>query len=191
MKYMINGGLRYNPLMRLTLLGSLVFLAILWITNLTIYFQKMSLNPSSVAAYYLGDEASYRPARTVGSMLEVTHMHMAGMALVLLLVTHLFIFVPVRRSLKVAAIIAAFAGALLDEGAGWLVRFVSPSLALVKPAGFLILQASLATLIAGLAWYLLSGTGTAPSGSDSEVVRSAGARGVSGDSSPEDGQGLG
>jgi hypothetical protein len=190
-KYMANGGFRYNPLMRLTLLGSLVFLAILWLTSFAIYFQKMSLNPTTVVDYYLGDEAAYRPARTVGSMLEVTHMHMAGMALVLLLVTHLFIFVPIRRSLKVAAIFAAFSGALLDEGAGWLVRFVSPSLAVLKPVGFLVLQGSLAALVAGLTWYLLSAVGKTPPGSDSEVMPSTGPAGPFRDPSPQDGQGLG
>jgi hypothetical protein len=145
--------------MRLTLLGALVFILILWVTNFAIYFGKMSLDPADVAAYYRGDEAAYRPPRTAGSMLEVTHMHMAAMALVLLLVTHLFIFVPARRRIKASVIVVTFAGALLDEGAGWLVRFAAPEFAILKPVGFLALQMSLAFLIGSLAWFLLTARG--------------------------------
>jgi len=152
---MANGaGFRSNPLMRLTLTAALVFIVFLWVTNVALYFTKMSMDPKSVSAYYLGDEESYRPPRTAGSMLEVTHGHMAAMALVLLLVTHLYIFVPGRHGAKVAAIVTTFAAALLDEGSGWLVRFVSPAFAPQKVAGFVIFQGSLAWLVARLGWFL-------------------------------------
>jgi hypothetical protein len=104
-----------------------------------------------VVAYYNGSEADFTPPRSAASMLETTHMHLPMMGLVLLLLTHLLIFVPLRGGWKKWVIVAVFAFAVLSEGGGWLVRFVSPSLAVVKIAGFLGLQASLAFLLAALA----------------------------------------
>jgi hypothetical protein len=102
-------------------------------------------------AYYNGSEADFTPARSAASMLETTHMHLPMMALVLLLLTHLLIFVPLRGPWKRALIVGAFLFALLSEGSGWLIRFVSPSLATLKVIGFLGLQALLAVLLVGLA----------------------------------------
>jgi hypothetical protein len=50
-----------------------------------------------------------------------------------------------------------FAAALLDEGAGWLVRFGGPSFAWLKIAGILLLQASLALLIIASLWAVFAG----------------------------------
>ena len=74
-----------------------------------------------------------------------------GGELVLLLLTHLLIFAPLRGGWKKGLMIAVFAFAIMSEGGGWLVRFVSPSLAVVKIVGFVGLQASLAFLLASLA----------------------------------------
>lgn len=154
MKYMESGGFQGHPLMRLTLSLTLVLLIAFWITNLAIYFSKMGVDPASVVSYYNGSEAEFRPPRTLGSMLEVTHAHLAMMALVVLFLTHLVIFAPFRRETKVLFIVSAFGAALLDEGGGWLVRFVHPSLAVVKVVGFLTLEAVLGFLIVSLAWSL-------------------------------------
>jgi hypothetical protein len=45
-----------------------------------------------------------------------------------------------------------FAAALLDEGSGWLVRFVDPVFAWTKVLGFVSLQASLAALVGLSLW---------------------------------------
>src|SRR3990172_3599070 len=95
------------------------------------------------------------PARSYQSMLEVAHSHTAMMALVLLMLTHLLIFAPFSRPAKVAFITSAFVSGIVDEGAGWLVRFVDPSFAFLKVAGFVGLQASLLFLLGNLAIFLL------------------------------------
>jgi hypothetical protein len=152
---MLTGAYRANDLMRLTLGCTLVFLLLFWVTNALLYFRSMSFDPTSVVRYYNGSEAEFTMPRTYGAMLEVTHAHLAMMALVLLLLTHLAIFIPWPRRLRVALVLSAFAGGLLSEAAGWLVRFVSPELASVKIAGFVLLQTSLAVLLFGLAGHLL------------------------------------
>ena len=154
MKYMLNGGYRTQLLMRLTLGCSIVFLTGLWITNWLLHVRLLGLSPDLVVRHYLGSEQEFLPPRTVGSMLEVTHAHFAVMAVVLLLVTHLAIFLPWSLRLRVTLVLATFGSALLQEASGWLVRFVHPGFAWVKVFSFLGLQASMLVLLAGLAWHL-------------------------------------
>jgi hypothetical protein len=154
---MERGGFQGQALMRATLGWTLVLLAGFWVTNLVLFVWRLGVTPSSVAAYYLGSEAQFRPPRTAGAMLEVTHSHLPMMALVVLLLTHLMIFAPYSKRAKIALIAAAFLSAFLDEAAGWLVRFVHPGFAWVKLAAFVSLQAILAFLLVGLALYLRSG----------------------------------
>ncbi len=143
--------------MRWTLGLTCLLLAGFWVTNLALFLSRLGLTPASIASYYLGSEAEFRPPRTAGAMLEVTHMHLPMMALVMLLLTHLLIFAPYARGSKLALIGTAFASALLEEGSGWLVRFVDPRFAWLKLASFLALQGILAFLLVGLLLFLRSG----------------------------------
>jgi hypothetical protein len=80
------------------------------------------------------------------------------MGMLLLVLTHLILFVPLRNSTKAWLIIVPFFSAILDEGAGWLVRFVSPNFAYAKIAGFLLLETSLAALVAVSLWSVFAGS---------------------------------
>lgn len=155
MKYMQTGGFQGQPLMRLTLGLTLVFLVFFVGTGFALYFSRMSLDPASVVSYYNGSEDEFRPARTAGSMLEVTHSHLAMMALVLLVLTHLFIFAPFSRRVKLWSISLAFVFGLLSESGGWLVRFVDPLFAPVKVVGFVGLQLTLIFLLVVLGAYVM------------------------------------
>jgi hypothetical protein len=154
---MERGGFQGQPLMRLTLGLSLGLLSLFWVTNFALFVSRLGVTPASIAAYYLGSEADYRAPRTAGSMLEVTHAHLPMMALVMLLLTHLLIFAPYSKRTRVLLIVAAFLSAALEEGAGWLVRFVHPGFAVVKLAAFVSLQGILAFLLVGLALFLRAG----------------------------------
>jgi hypothetical protein len=151
---MQTGGFQNNPYIRLTLGLTLVLLAAFTATNFMLYFAKMDLSPSSVVSYYNGNEEEFRPARSYQSMLEVTHGHFAMMAFVMLLLTHLAVFAPFRRSQKVGLIVTAFTSVLLGEASGWLVRFIDPGLAWLKVISFLALQASLLFLLGTLGVFL-------------------------------------
>lgn len=163
MKYMEQGGFQNNALTRLTLWGTFVFLSGLWVSNFGMYFARMGLRPASVVAYYLGSEETFQEARTFGSMVEASHGHFAMMAMVLLVLTHLYVFVPAPRRLKAAFVVGTFASTFLAEAAGWLVRFVHPAFAVLKPVAFLASQAFLGLLLALLAAFLVrAGTRRAP-----------------------------
>lgn len=162
MKYLQTGGFQGHPLMRLTLLWTLVFVSGLWATNAFLYFSRMGLTPSSVERYYLGAEEEYSQPRSRESMLETTHAHLPMMAMVLLLLTHLMIFSPYSDRFKKIFIGASFLSALLGEASGWLVRFIDPAFAWLKILSFLSLQGCLGFLILGLGSFLLAG-GASPS----------------------------
>jgi hypothetical protein len=170
MRYMQEGGFQNNPLMRLTLALTLALLVAFWVTNIGMYFSRMTLRPATVVSYYNGSEEDFRSPRSVESMLETTHMHLPMMGIVLLFLTHLLIFVPIARGAKVGIIATAFVSALLEEGAGWLVRFVSPVFAPLKVVGFVGLQATILVLIVAVARFLLNAA-RRPS-----LARAAGAR---------------
>ena len=154
MKYLQSGGFQSQPLMRLTLGLALLLLAGFWVTNVALYLAHMSLDPASVVTYYRGSEAEFVPPRTALGMLEVTHMHLPMFALVLLLLTHLLLFAPLRFAAKAAFVIIAFGSALLSEAAGWMTRFWHPGFAWLKVAMFVVFQVTLAWLIVRLATFL-------------------------------------
>jgi hypothetical protein len=145
-----------NELLRLVLVWFLVFVALLWVSNALLYFSKMSLTPSSVAAYYLGDEAQFTQPRSYQGLLELTHFHLFAMGILILTMTHLLLFVPMSNAWKALVVSVAFMAALADEAAGWLVRFVAPVFAYLKIAAFLSLQAVLAFLIGAVVWAIVT-----------------------------------
>ncbi len=80
------------------------------------------------------------------------------MGMLLLVLTHLMLFVPLSNRWKIWLITLPFGAAILDEGSGWLVRFVDPVFAWAKIAGFLLLQGSLAALIIVSLWAVFVGS---------------------------------
>jgi hypothetical protein len=152
MRFTVTGEWSRNDLLRLILALFLVYVLLFWVTNWILYFQKMSLSPASVVAYYRGDATLDfgRPARPLGAMAEVAHFHLFAMGVLVMTLTHLLLFLPVAPRTKAVLVCTAFASAILDEGAGWLVRWGHPGFAPLKVAGFLLLQTALFGLILAL-----------------------------------------
>ena len=158
MRYVITGEWSKNRLLQLIIVIFVIYVAGLWLTNGLLYFQKMGLSYTSVTEYYLGSEERFLQPRTYQGMLEVSHFHLFAMGLLLLTLTHLMLFVPISSNLKAWFIVIPFSSALVDEGGGWLVRFVHPLFAYLKIAGFLALEISLAALIGVSLWAVLAGS---------------------------------
>ena len=159
MRFVITGEWSRNRLLQTIVLLYCVYVAALWLTNALLYFDKMDLTPDSVVSYYLGNEEEYRSPRSYQGLLEVSHFHLFAMGMLLLVLTHLILFVPLSSRLQAWLIVVPFVSALLDEGASWLVRFASPLFAYLKIAGFLLLQTSLALLVIASLWSVFRGTG--------------------------------
>ncbi len=158
MRFVITGEWTRNRLLQTIVILYSVYVALLWVTNALLYFQKMSLSYASVVDYYLGAEERFLSPRTFQGMLEVSHFHLFAMGMLLLVLTHLMLFIPASGRVKAWLIALPFFAALLDEGAGWGVRFVDPAFAWAKIAGFLLLQGSLAALVIVALWAVFRGT---------------------------------
>lgn len=155
MKYMQNGSFQQNPMMRMTLLLTLLFLSGFIVVNFLIFFSRMDLNPHSIATYFLGNEEEFHPARSYQSMIETTHSHLPIMAVVILLLTHLVIFTPFSKAGKYLFIFVTFLSALTNEGSNYMIRFVHPAFAWLKIAAFVSLQVSLIFLVVTLTVFLI------------------------------------
>jgi hypothetical protein len=158
MRFVVTGEWSRNRLLQTIVVLYVLYVAGLWLTNALLYFEKMSLHPASVVAYYLGSEERFLPPRSYQTLLEISHFHLFAMGMLLLVLTHLMLFVSLADRTKLWLIVSPFASALLDEGAGWLVRFVHPGFAILKVAGFLALQTSLAALILLSLWSVFRGS---------------------------------
>lgn len=158
MRFVITGEWRRNQLLQTIVVLYCIYVGLLWITNALLYFEKMTLAPSSVVAYYLGSEELFTEPRSFQGLLEISHFHLFAMGMLLLVLTHLVLFVPASNRVKAWLVVLPFASALLDEGSGWLVRFVHPGFAFAKVAGFLALQGSLLTLVGVSLWAVFRGS---------------------------------
>lgn len=152
MRFVVTGEWNRNQLLRLILFFFLVYMVFFWVTNWVLYFEKMSLNPASVVTHYLGDpDVEFgQPPRPLGALAETSHFHLFAMGMLVMTLTHLLLFLPVSFRVKGSLTLLTFLAALLDEGSGWLVRFLHPSFAWLKVASFLVLQTSLLGLVIAL-----------------------------------------
>jgi hypothetical protein len=158
MRFVVTGEWSRNRLLQTIVVLYVLYVAGLWVTNALLYFAKMGLTPASVVEYYLGAEERFLQPRSYQGMLEVAHFHLFAMGMLLLVLTHLMLFVPVANGVKAWLIALPFLSAALDEGAGWAVRFVHPGFALAKIAGFLLLQGSLLALMGLSLWSVFRGS---------------------------------
>ena len=158
MRFVVTGEWTRNRLLQTIVVLYALYVAGLWVTNTLLYFSKMALTYSSVVEYYLGSEERFLSPRSYQGLLEVSHFHLFAMGMLLLVLTHLMLFVPLANRWKAWLIAVPFCAAILNEGASWLVRFAHPGFAYVKIAGFLLLQVSLAVLILASLWAVFAGS---------------------------------
>jgi hypothetical protein len=158
LRFVITGELNRNRLLQAIVVLYSLYVSLLWLTNALLYFDRMGLTPASVIAHYLGNEQRFLEPRSYAGLLEVSHFHLFAMGMLLLVLTHLVLFIPLANRTKAWLIALPFLSGLVDEGSGWLVRFVSPHFAWLKIAGFLALQSSLGALVVLSLWSVFRGT---------------------------------
>jgi hypothetical protein len=158
MRFVITGEWSKNRLLQVIIVFFVVYVGVLWLTNALLYFHKMGLTYASVTEYYLGSEEKFLQPRSYQGMLEISHFHLFSMGILLLTLTHLMLFVPLPAERKPWFVIVPFTSALVNEGSGWLVRFVHPAFAYLKIAGFLSLEISLAALMGLSLWAIFAGS---------------------------------
>lgn len=146
MKFLVNGDFN-NKLLRIILGFALMYILVLWVTNVLLYIEKIGFTYNSVIGYYLGSEEEFKNPISYRGLLEVTHVHLFVFAFAFLLLNHLTVFSNIPRYLKLFLILTSFISGFCDMGVGWLIRFVSPSFAYLKIVSFIVFQSSLLFLL--------------------------------------------
>lgn len=148
MKFLINGDIiGKNRLLQIILCFSLIYLAVLWVTGLLLYVEKLGFTPNSLLGYYLGSEEEFRNPVSYLGLLEATHFHFFAYGMALLLVNHLMISLNLPGSLKRFLIILSSVSGITNMGSGWLIRYVSPSFTYLKIGSFVAFQLSFFVLL--------------------------------------------
>jgi hypothetical protein len=119
-------------------------------TGAVLFARKIGFDGGHVQAFYLGNEATFAPPRSLAGLLEVAVPHLLAVPLLLLVTLHLVAFAlgARRRPFSLFAGIT-WACAAAGIGAGFAIRFAWPWLAPLKVAAFVGFQVTM------LAWLLL------------------------------------
>jgi hypothetical protein len=146
LRFVVTGEWSRNQLLRLIIVLFLIFILGFCVINALLFFAHMSFSYDGVVAHYLGKPGPFGAApipRSYKVLLEVSHGHLFAMAILAMTMTHLLLFIPAPRRLKLLLVLTTFAAALLNEASGWLIRYVSPTFAYLKLAMFTLLELSL------------------------------------------------
>jgi len=147
MKFLTKGDFNNSRLLQIILVFTLVYVLLLWVTNLLLYSERIGFAYDAIVNYYLGSEEEFKNPVSYIGLLETTHWHLFVFAMALLLVNHLTVFSNLNQFLKLFLIIVSFLSGLGDMSAGWLIRFVSPSFAYLKLWSFIAFQISFLILL--------------------------------------------
>jgi hypothetical protein len=100
-------------------------------TTWSFQFHRIGLSYERIVAYYLGGEIEGQLffQKNINALLEETHFHTFMMAVVFLILCHLFLATTASRKTKLFFILTTFVSHCFDMGGVWLVRIVSPAFA--------------------------------------------------------------
>jgi hypothetical protein len=128
------------------------FLGIQAVSAAVLFALKLGGSPGRIEEFYRGAEATFAAPKTLPGLLETAVPHLLAVPIVLFIAAHLVAFTGMLRR-RVFAVLCAtsFAAALVGLFAGFAVRFVSPTLSVVKLGAFLAFEATLLAWIGLLA----------------------------------------
>ncbi len=131
----------------------LATVALAIVVGVLMYRVRTGLAPSGAAAWYLGNEATAGPGeavlfeKTALELLDATHPHLFGQAFLFFVLCHLFALTPVRSRVKLAVYLAAFGSVVVDAGAPWLIRYVSPAFGYLQVTGTAVMVTAFLILV--------------------------------------------
>ena len=147
--------------LRLIYAGFLLLAALGFTTQLGFQIGRIGVRPAEIAIYYLGGESGgvMTFPKTFGQLLEVSHAHAFTMAIVFLILAHLFASTAIPDTVKSVVLGITFAGLLGDLVAPWLVRYVSARCAWLALLSWLAHGAGSTVLVAVSGWECLAPNG--------------------------------
>jgi hypothetical protein len=144
--------------LRLIYAGFLLLIALGLASQLGFQVGRIGVTPSAIARYYRGGESGdvMTFAKTFGQLLEVTHAHAFVMAIVFLILAHLFAATAASPWWKRAAPAMAFAGLLGDLAGPWATRYLASWCSWIVLVAWLAEDGGFAVLVAVSLWECLA-----------------------------------
>lgn|SRR5215510_8198146 len=145
--------------LRLVYAGFLVLTAIGFATQLGFEIGRIGLTPAAIATFYRGSERGDVMIfpKTAAQLLEVTHAHAFMMAVIFLILAHLFVSTSVPATLKTVVLTLTFAGTIGDLVSPWLVRYGAASCAWIALGSWIAQGAGNLVLLGISGWECLWG----------------------------------
>lgn len=108
--------------------GFLIFAFVGHLSFVSIAIYRIGPGYSKVVEHYLGgdDEEEMIFPKDFPELLEVTHFHAYIEGIVLLVLTHIFVAIPVSNRVKWSVIVLSFGSTFLDLLSPWFIRYLSP-----------------------------------------------------------------
>lgn len=122
--------------------------------GILMYQVRTRLTPDGATTYYLGNEGTARAgqemqfARSFKELLDVTHAHAFSEPFLFFVLCHIFALTRADDRVKIAVYLASFLSILIDLGAPYLIRFVSPAWAPLQVANSILMSVVLLILLA-------------------------------------------
>jgi hypothetical protein len=147
-----------SGLVRSVYAGFLLLTAIGLSTQIGFQAWRIGMSPAAIATYYRGGEAGEAMAfpKPFGHLLEVTHAHAFMMAVIFLVLAHLFVATSLGSRPKIVTLLVTFAGISGDLIGPWLVRYVAAGLAWVQLGAWLALWFGGAVMVGTSLWECLA-----------------------------------
>jgi hypothetical protein len=146
--------------LRLIYAGFLVLAALGVTSQLGFEVGRIGLAPHAIAVYYRGGERSdvMEFPKAFGQLLEVSHAHAFTMAVVFLILAHLFASTAAPARFKLAVLGLTFAGIAGDLAGPWLVRYGAAGFSWLVLLSWIAQGAGNAVLIGVSGWESLAGS---------------------------------
>jgi hypothetical protein len=108
---------------------------------------RTGFSAHAIAMYYRGGESEMSFPKQFWQLAEVSHFHLFSIPVVLLILAHLLSATPISQRARVGLIVAGFAGAALDVGSPWAIRYVAGAFAYVLIAAWILLAGSMLSMV--------------------------------------------
>jgi hypothetical protein len=108
---------------------------------------RTGLSPARIATYYRGAEGEMSFPKEFWQLAEVSHFHLFSVPVVILILSHLLGATAAPARTRIALTAATYAGALLEIGGPWAVRYVAGAFAYVLIAGWALLSAGVFAMV--------------------------------------------
>jgi hypothetical protein len=133
---------------RVAYTGFLVLTLPAAVTLVALSVGRMGVNPAAIATYYRGGESEMSFPKQFWQLLEVSHFHLFSVSVVVLILAHLLYATPVSLRAKVWLTAVTYAGAVLEIGGPWAVRYLWGGFAWLLLAGWTLLAVGIVAIIA-------------------------------------------